>query len=211
MKIFFLSANSIAYPGPTNDGWFQATKEFPTTAARPGQGQGRVKIYYQDEPASPMGCVSQEQFCLYDANAQDGRRCTPLSGVVDSLAATTELFGSQSETMLQIFNWAFSAAFKWAPNIAGVVTGLGSQSLLAKFLITNGAAAQLPDNQWQAEVRHWHDVTLAGLQAFFVNTARGPSDPTVAPWLRRPNNTEENLLCRNQVSSSCQQCCRAFC
>ncbi|OIW32348.1 hypothetical protein CONLIGDRAFT_699027 [Coniochaeta ligniaria NRRL 30616] len=201
VNLIFISANKLAYTAPINDSWFKATTPFPKTVSRPGTRSGKIKVYGQDQPASPMGCATQEQLCL---RLPEGRRCTPLSGVVDSLAATTELFASHSEDMLRRYKWAFSAGFKWNPSVGSVVNGLGAGALMAKLLLTAGSAGQVPDNQWQIEVKHWHDISMTSLQAAFVDTAKGPTDQAILPWVQRPNNTVETLMCNSQKINSTQ-------
>ncbi|KAB5576596.1 hypothetical protein GE09DRAFT_627098 [Coniochaeta sp. 2T2.1] len=201
LDLIFLSANKLAYTAPINDSLFKATKPFPGTVRRVGI-EGRIQVYGQDQPAAPMGCATQEQYCLRISPGM--KQCTPLSGVVDSLTAATELFGSHSEGMLARYKWAFASAFKWNPSVGVVVNSMGAGSLLAKLLLSTGSAGQLPDNQWQIEVKHWHDITMTSLQAKFVDTAKGPSEQGILPWVQRPNNTVENLLCNSQKINTTQ-------
>jgi hypothetical protein len=123
-----------------------------------------------------------------------------MTGWTDMIPAAAALSESHSQAMLNRFTWLFYAVFRQHNDIDDIVIVLGSAALLAKLRLTSGSAGQLPNDQWQSEVKHWHDISMTSMQAAFVNTAKGVNDKNLLPYVARPNNTEETLLCHSQVS-----------
>ena len=98
-------------------------------------------------------------------------------------------------------NWALKLMKIGPSRFESAVSYLGVSALTAKFRLFGGIQAPLPSNQWQLEMEHWFNTSLAALQADFVNTAAGPLDPVILNnnWLIRPNLTEEHVMCSSQV------------
>lgn len=203
LDLIFLSANKLMYSQPTQDPWFKATTMVGRVEIHSGF-EGKMKVFRQDEPASPMGCLYQSQYC--NPNLPEGERCTPLSGDMDTEIPTQALFGRESQAALAKFNWLYMGVFQYVYSLATTVSILGGHSLLARDSVMTGRTqGVLPGNQWQLEVQHWHDIYLAQIQSLAVDLARGPDDPNVFQWLQRPNKTEEHDLCFKQVSYGLQQ------
>lgn len=144
-----------------------------------------------------MACAVQQQFC--NSNLPEGSRCTPLSGEYDLADSLPALFQNGSEADLNRATWVYAAVFAGDLGIDEIVSVLGSQSLTARDSLTLNMQGPLPDDQWQLEVQHWHETSLAAMQAFFINTAAGPNDERVQEWFQKPNNTQEAQLCGSQV------------
>jgi hypothetical protein len=196
--LFFLVPNGVLFASPTNDPWYRATTPVgDVTGTISVTSSETMEAYYSDEPASPLACMEQEQFC--NPNLPEDSRCTLLSGTFDVGSAASNLF--QGNASSNRFFWAYKAGFASSILLNWVVGILGSQALTARDSLSCGMQGSLPDNQWQLEVQHWHETSLASLQAFFINTATGPNDQQVLQWFQGPNNTEEYTLCKNQVCS----------
>ncbi|KAL1623516.1 hypothetical protein SLS54_004506 [Diplodia seriata] len=63
-----------------------------------------------------------------------------------------------------------------------------------------GVQGPLPDNQWQIELEHWHNISMAYFQESVISLATGPSRPGALRYLIPPNGTEQQNLCKNQAS-----------
>lgn len=184
-----------------NDPWFNATAFVGYLEAQPYVGStGRQPEYFSNQPVSSLGCTTQHQFCTAESNPSQ-RQCTEMLGQYMPDIAQSKHFADHSSS----WGWAYFFAFRLASNIDDVVERLGVLSLLARKRLTKTFQGQLPDNQWQLEVEHWHAVSMASLQASFVTVATGPSDDKMANsawWLR---DSEANWSgCRRQVSHMMQ-------
>jgi hypothetical protein len=60
-----------------------------------------------------------------------------------------------------------------------VVSQLGPTALQSQRTLIQGRQGPLAANQWQLDVAHWWDISLAGAQAVFIDTAYGPTDPEI--------------------------------
>lgn len=205
IQIFFLSSNRLRFTQATEDPWFNASTPLGSFDFPSLQTTGdNATLYYASEPASPLGCLSQEQLCNPSLPEQS-RRCTNLTRpkTVGLEAAALGLFppGSNSDARL---TWAFNSIFHDSAAVQDVIDTLGAQALLARAGVKNGLQGPLPTNQWQTEVEHWFNTTLASLQQSFVNLARGPDDDSVLEYLVRPANssTREAGYCKDQVRDS---------
>ncbi|KAF4543485.1 Cytochrome p450 protein [Lasiodiplodia theobromae] len=74
--------------------------------------------------------------------------------------------------------------------------GTGNETITL-YTLNQGIQAKLPDNQWQLDVEHWHDISMASLQSGVVNAATGPSDPSILEVWQSPQNAEEHKVCHN--------------
>jgi hypothetical protein len=194
--LIFLSANEITFAAETNDPWFRATEMVGHKSWDNNSGSGRVAVYYPEEPASPMACALQEQLC--NPSLPEGSRCTPLGASYDTQDAYSALYRNASDQDRNRALWAYDAWFN-TDSISDVIFTLGSQSLTARNSLSGNMQGPLPDNQWQLEVQHWHETSLALMQASFVETATGPNDPKVHEYVVKPSNAQEVQLCRSQV------------
>lgn len=195
--IIFLSVNEIVFAAETNDPWFGATEMVGYKTADKASGSGRVAVYYPEEPASPMACALQTQIC--DPSLPEGSRCTPLGAAHDIHDAYLALYQNASEGDRNRASWAYQAWIGFSEPISEVIYALSSQSLTARNSLMGNMQGPIPDNQWQLEVQHWHETSLALMQASFVETATGPNDPKVHEYVTKPQNAQEVQFCGSQV------------
>lgn len=200
--LIFLSVNEIVFAAETNDPWFGATEMVGHKTADKAAGSGRIAVYYPKEPASPMACVLQSQIC--GPSLPEGSRCTPLGASQDTHDAYLALYQNAPEESWNRASWAYQAWITLAETISEVIFALGSQSLIARNSLSGNMQGPLPDNQWQLEVQHWHETSLALMQASFVETATGPNDPKVHKYVTKPKNVQEVQLCGSQVRIKAQ-------
>lgn len=195
--LIFLSVNAITFAAETNDPWFRATEMVGYKVADTDEASGRIPVYYPEEPASPMACALQDQIC--DLSLPEGSRCTPLGASQDTQDAFLALYQNSSEAGWNLASWAYQAWFGLSEPIKEVIYTLGSECITARNSLYGNMQGPLPDNQWQLEVQHWHQTSLALMQASFVETATGPNDPKVYEYVTKPQNAQEVQLCNSQV------------
>lgn len=188
----------------TNDPWYRGAGFLPDgTMFYPDEPDERHTLYKPQDAASPMGCIMQYQYC----NAKG--QCGSLASSVDALSTAAPFFDLSTEdiwagTLVPIsasarrFSW-FESILSSATDINYLVQSLGASSLLSQQSLQQGFMGQLPDNQWQLDVTHWWGTILASLQSAFINTAIGPSDASLRPYMMSPNDTDSKTLCNSQV------------
>ena len=196
--MIFLSANGITFANKTEDDWYKATKPWKTYIDFYGTKPERLPAYMQNEPASPLACVEQWQYCNPNLPEQD--RCAPLSSLMDAGDRGSDLFGHNTETFNR-FIWIYSIITSNAAVVGSAVDALGSQALTARNYLASGYQRSIPANQWQKDVAFWFAVSLTSHQEGFVTTAAGPSDPRLRTYIQRPSNSQEEYLCKNQVNT----------
>lgn len=204
----FLAGNGIRFYEQTEDAWYRGTGSGYRVTDLAYEGSRR--IYWPEEAASPLGCVSQYQFC--NTALAPGKQCGPLAGRNDAIAESGPLFNNTGPFDDEFITSASATAnqFVWlilqleyaATRLVTILETLGPASLASKQNLIQGFMGRLPPNQWQLDVTHWWSTYLASLQSAFVDTAIGPADPTgeleqfkIAPW-----NNHVRRLCNNQVS-----------
>ncbi|OJD31482.1 cytochrome p450 protein [Diplodia corticola] len=215
IALLFLSANDISYTSPVSDPWYAAHQPgghyyIPAVGADglalPSQ-QRAVPLYYRDEPASALGCVSRAQWCNPRRHRDDdddetttpGRRCTPLSGYLDVNAGVGDIVSGEAER--DALDWYRWAALVDAESLAAVPAALGG-GLAGGEGLNYGMQGPLGEAQWQKDVERWHAVSLAAMQGRVVDTATGPGagggGAGMERFVVRPNTTEAEGLCGSQ-------------
>lgn len=198
-----------------HDDWYRAsTPHGILNATRNSSGKTNPS-YHSDEAASPLGCLSQIQYCIIGSSGE--RKCGPLSSEEDSFAQAALTFGFVDEDLSPIRTSSSSAKgsrFFWTTNIldysAGltlydIVNHLGPRSLASQTGLTQGIQGPLPVDQWKHDVTRWYNASKAATQAAFINTAHGPFESGLGNCTRcvsPPLNAYEESMCQNQVRPS---------
>ncbi|KAI9787458.1 MAG: hypothetical protein M1816_007506 [Peltula sp. TS41687] len=147
---------------------------------------------------SPMADVSLVFLSANDimfSEPTDDSCCTPLAGS-DAVAELVEnLWTKEQKTFI---SWFKTAIHHNHPSLNSIIENLGRSSLTSRYKLQGGRQGPLPTNQWQLEVQYWFSTMLANLQMLMIDTATGPADANLTPWLRRPQNREEHRACRSQ-------------
>jgi hypothetical protein len=105
----------------------------------------------------------------------------------------------KDEASFNRFSWILQTSQLSGGLLSPLMLNLGAEALTSRYGLQQGLQGPLPKNQWQLDVQHWMGTTLALVQLMFVNTATGPSDPSLTGWFRSANNTQEQAYCNNQV------------
>ncbi|KAG6357529.1 hypothetical protein INS49_013406 [Diaporthe citri] len=211
LEIIFLVGNGIQFYEQTEDAWYRVTdlgnEIFDNT------WEGTRTLYLPEEAASPLACVQQFQFC--NTALAPEKQCGPLASWNDAVDESASLFnitGSNEDEYLTTdsaasqFFWIVLQMNYAASKLQTLLQTLGPESLASKANLIQGIMGRLPSNQWQLDVTHWWSTYLASVQAAFVETAIGPSDPTgeLDQYKEAPWNDHVRKLCNSQkiLSSS---------
>ncbi|KAG8168101.1 hypothetical protein KVR01_003790 [Diaporthe batatas] len=204
LKLVFLSPDGVVYLDQTNDPWYRGV--LPLYNGADGD-LGQRSLYLSDEAASPMGCTMRRQYCNFN------KTCGSLAGNTDALSSVMTLFHMSSEEAyygdgvqagpLELdatrnrFQM-FQAPILSSASFTDLLQGLGPSSLLSIEHMFQGIMGPLPDNQWQLDVIYWFEMLLASIQASLVDTARGPTDDRLMPYVATPGNKYQWQVCKNQ-------------
>ena len=187
----------MAYFDRVNDPWFRTDAD-PVSAETEA---GPIDFYLPSRAVAVMGCVEEQELCNPTIRSspgeeeQRGRRCrrftqkSPVKQLLESLemerpaqlAATQRLLASLLGNSLRDMAWTLSQ-----PVAASKTLNFGRQY------------AQLPDDQWRAEVGRWFSVSLVRIQSAFVESVTGPADPALRRHLLLFNDTDGLRDCARQ-------------
>lgn len=198
VSILFLSSNGMPFINATTDEWYSATTAFRNMSL-PGWYNTSAPAYLQDEPASPLGCLEQRQFCSPNNLSEDGQpMCTPLTGMME-VPYVTEPIIKNPEREMNYFKWFYNVGTSPQDTMNHLVSFLHATVLQSRFSVSRNAQGPLPDNQWQVEVQHMFSTLLASLQQSFVHAAAVPAVPGLDEFIIGPGSEQTEKLCQNQV------------
>ncbi|KAI0550033.1 hypothetical protein F4679DRAFT_226114 [Xylaria curta] len=202
VSLIFLSGNGVVFLEPTSDWWYR-TASTPTNIV---VGSDVFTNYYLPlEPASTLGCAIQHQFC--NTALQNASQCGPLASLRDAIIGVAPLFNSSysnfvsniAETEVQArFLYFMNTFFSYDASIIGVLNRLGPAGLHSQRKLINGWQAPLEPDQWQLDITHLWNISMAATQAVFTDTAYGPTDSKLSASLYNYTTPELVKLCNNQ-------------
>lgn len=208
IHLVFLSGNGIVYRQPSDDIWYGVsttpTDLLISSSVAPEDKDFMLPIYLPLEPASPLGCAEQHQFC----RSSDTRQCGPLASLRDAIAGVAPYFGSSYARFVKDIATTPEEAFflytmyslhtsPWS--VTKILRQLGPKALQSSQRLMGGNQGPLSSNQWQLDVTNWFQIGKAGLQAAYADIAYGPTDPNVLRWRVNFTSPELSRLCRSQV------------
>ncbi|KAI1752533.1 hypothetical protein F4782DRAFT_120878 [Xylaria castorea] len=218
VTIVFLVGNGVLFFEPTDDAWYRATVRDTTIATV--QSPGRIQTYRPSEPASPMGCVEQWQWCNLAYPTDQG--CGPLASFLDAIYGAAPLFNLTSQDFITDrpmaptpvgtrLIWPAIVLGSSSPMIWSLLGYLGEEALASQDRLFSGVQWPIPNNQWQQDVTYWWNSLLSLIQVSFVETVYGDTDPQLGPLLGRPLNQEEEKMCQRQkIRSTSYRCFNVF-
>lgn len=212
-SIFFLSGNGVLFVESTNDPWYQATTNLSFSRSSP-QISEPVNMYGSDSAASPLGCINQYQFCRGKAepnSSGEDANCGLLGSFKDAIYSAFPVFDLPSNLsritvdapvgnskMASIFHWYYSIWAELSMGPHGILNVLGPSVLASQRQLRQGVQGALPDNQWQIDMTRLWNISLASMQAGFVDMARGPASDNQY-FVQKPWNKYQEQMCANQV------------
>ncbi|KAI0813452.1 hypothetical protein GGR55DRAFT_703439 [Xylaria sp. FL0064] len=201
VTIVFLSGEGVVHSAPSLDEWYRVSPTPVNVSETAGERFDKAPIYLPLEPASPLGCVDQYQFCYGDI-----QHCGLLSSFSDAVLSVEHLFNTTSaydnstKIRADSLDYFLSGFLGYQSTYIGeVIQQLGSASLNSKNSLTASFQGPLPSNQWQLDVIGWWDITKASVQAAYLRMVYfNPPDPNLLRY--RVNFTSEGRakLCSNQ-------------
>ncbi|KAF3026642.1 hypothetical protein E8E14_014501 [Neopestalotiopsis sp. 37M] len=210
----FLSGNGVLNMNPLTGDWYRTADEPFTVFGAGATEEGAFNVYLPSEPASPMGCVNQYQFCSTEYPGTTG--CGPLESLRGALAGVAPFFntsypefltfvesGNASSTQTARFDYFATVFFGVGNSLDQILKQIGSSGLLSQRSILGGQQALLPPNQWQLDMRYLWDTSLAAVQAGVVQHVYGPTDAaTLQSWLKFTGPEMEKLCSSQKVRST---------
>ncbi|KAI1734566.1 hypothetical protein F4680DRAFT_453841 [Xylaria scruposa] len=212
--IIFLLGNGVQYTLPAADAWYQV-------AATPSRGSSVSTdtvspntVYLPSQPASPLACADQYQFC--NTALPEDRRCGPLASLVDAISEAAPLFGTQyfdyftsgpgagnAKTESEArFNY-FASRFGTRTSINILLTQLGSMGLISQRNLLGGLQGPLAPNQWQLDISHLWNISMALQQIALVDMAYGPTDPgTLQTWINFTSPALQEICDSQKIHST---------
>ncbi|KAI0546606.1 hypothetical protein F4679DRAFT_587283 [Xylaria curta] len=216
--IIFLSGNGVVSSVPLDDPWyrFDALSNFTIESVESNE---QSFSYQPSEAASPLGCAYQVQICKGNVASNDS--CGPLASYSDAWGGAAPLFGVNMEAIYNLetdqliktyaadkdasrFVWLLRIITNSQTDVTDIVTKVGSQSLESSKSLDSGVQGPLPDNQWMLDVTYWWNITLAVLQATFIDTAYGSTTLERARLQINATNSGQKTLCQNQKIRSAE-------
>ncbi|KAF7541498.1 hypothetical protein G7054_g522 [Neopestalotiopsis clavispora] len=200
--IVYLSPDGVVFDQPMQDDWYRVQS--------PGDGpfelptfQDSKDYWVMDEPATPLGCVMQHQYC--NLALPEGSDCGPLASFFDAALYAEPLFNS-SYNELDRLSWIYNLHAYGAPvHIYELLNHLGAASLSSQSQLINGRQyTSQPTTQWQSDVRHWFATLAAALQAAYIDVALGPDDVELNKFWNASADDLEQSFCDSQKARSSQ-------
>lgn len=155
-------------------------------------------LWYAVEPASPLACVQQEQWCFADLG------CTPLTGMEHQKYLVKHLTSDNGTLWRR--RWIANAIDLLGCTIPNIPETLGGKSLTSRFGLSDGYQGIIVDGQWQQDVMYWVTITLAAMQQMMITAVTGdfadpsgikPPDSDIAP----PYSDTVQTVCASQVGN----------
>ncbi|KAI8623958.1 hypothetical protein F5Y19DRAFT_456340 [Xylariaceae sp. FL1651] len=206
LVLIFLSGQGVLFSERLDDLWYQATSN--GTNIEVANVPGSSRTFRPSEPASPLGCVEQHQWC--NSAYPDDQGCGPLASNYDAIygaAPKFDLTSADLDPERPISNtepgarliWNLITLFQYPSKLNNLLIYLGSKSLASQSHLISGVVfGTLPTNQWQLDVQLWFQTMLSTFQAAFTSTASGPSSAKFEDIEIRPINWHEQHLCNSQ-------------
>lgn len=208
--LYFLSGNGIISSQFSNDEWYHLNRTPSTILILNSTAANSVQAYLPANPASPLGCINQYQFCNTAHQGTNG--CGPLASLRDAVAGALPFFDmTYDEFRNNSFRSMTAARFLYFSNIyfAGysplpirVLLQLGPTSLTSQKTLYGGIQGPLMTNQWQQDVAHWWDISMAIQQSVSLTQAYFPDDSALRNVRFNYTAPEFQKLCSNQVRTS---------
>lgn len=175
-----------------DDDLFSAHKPgFPLNTANTGLNSTPVPTFISDMPATVLGCAIQHQFCNPSTN-----KCSTLTNLDEAFKEAQGLWSGPDQA--QIFRSWYSMHSGLGYELFNVLESLGSSALLARQTLSSGLHGSLPPDQWQQEVLHWHDISMAMMQRAVIEMATGPFDASMDTFVEKLPDAAAKQFCQNQ-------------
>ncbi|KAI0437014.1 hypothetical protein F4803DRAFT_540305 [Xylaria telfairii] len=199
----FLSGNGVIFLELSDDPWYRLN----TTPANFDFGYSHsTRLYIPQEPASPLGCTNQYQFCNSAYHNTSG--CGPLTSLIDATTGAAPFFGStyadfnnrshKSDVEARFIYFTKMLFSGSAATVDQVLAQVGAAGLTTQKTLLGGIQGPIASNQWQRDVAHWWDISMAALQSQSLELAYLPDNSDVRATRFNYTAPEFQKLCSNQ-------------
>lgn len=196
IAIVYLSSDGVIFNQRMEDEWYRAISPSNLSAGAPSSN-GPKEYWRTQEPASPLGCIMQHQYC--NPALPKGSDCGPLASFYDAVAGALPLFNSTDEGKFRL-QWTFFMHAYGLAQLSELINHLGAASLSSQSQLYDGIQYSLsPMTQWKEDVTYWFATMSAALQAAYLNTVIGPNDSIFDDIRVTPRNDVEQGFCNSQV------------
>ncbi|KAI1277552.1 hypothetical protein F5Y07DRAFT_363307 [Xylaria sp. FL0933] len=204
--LHFLSGNGVEFSQFSADEWYRIDPNPVITPVLEDPKAIFLREYVPEEPASPLGCTNQYQFCNAAFEGTSG--CGPLASVRDAIAGAAPFFETTyAEFTNQYFTNETGALFLYFANMYfstssqsadDVVKQLGATALTSQKTLISGIQGPIASHQWQQDVIHWWDISVAVQQSASLSQAYFPDDSNLLAARVNYTAPEFQKLCSNQ-------------
>ncbi|KAI0817298.1 hypothetical protein GGR55DRAFT_11801 [Xylaria sp. FL0064] len=204
--LHFLSGNGVVFSQFSADEWYRLDTNPVITPVNEDPKTIFLRQYVPEEPASPLGCTNQYQFCNAAFKGTSG--CGPLASLLDAIAGAAPFFET---TYAEFANRSFTneagALFLYfahmyfstsSPSTSDVVNQLGATALTSQKTLIAGLQGPIASHQWQRDVIHWWDISMAVQQSASLSQAYFPDDSNLRAARFNYTAPEFQKLCSNQ-------------
>ncbi|KAI1740921.1 hypothetical protein F4680DRAFT_465117 [Xylaria scruposa] len=205
--MIFLSGAGVIYSTSSNDEWYRISNKSYLSAHDAEAPNNTQPLYLPLEPASPLGCAEQFQFCHADTE-----HCGRLASLRDAINDVALLFNSTYDDIMlkdvpedaEMFKYFTTAFMDYQyVSLQMVLSHLGPASLDSQSTLLRGLQGPLAPDQWQRDVAHWADIYLASLQAAFLDIAyASPNASSVLETRSAFKSEAARKMCNNQKIKS---------
>ncbi|KAI0856675.1 hypothetical protein F4860DRAFT_396917 [Xylaria cubensis] len=202
--MIFLSGAGVLYSASSDDEWYRVSNKSYVSVHDSEAPNNTPPLYLPLEPASPLGCAEQFQFCHADTE-----HCGRLASLRDAINDVALFFnstyddimlnddGNEDAEMFKYFTTAFMD-YQYV-SLQTVLDQLGPASLDSQSTLLRGVQGPLASNQWQRDVAHWADIYLASIQGAFLDIAYvSPNASSVLETRSAFKSEAARKLCNNQ-------------
>ncbi|KAI1809712.1 hypothetical protein GGS20DRAFT_263862 [Poronia punctata] len=204
IHLIFLSGNGVIFTEPSKDPWYYLNNiSSPFNLSTDGRPEG---MYVPKEPASPLACATQYQFC--NTASRGTSRCGPLTGLHDAIAGAARFFnttstklggqsrGSDTAARFRYFTTIFPSL---SPSeMFALLSQLGPTALSSQRDLSSGLQGNIASDQWQLDVSHWWDISMAIRQMKLLDIAYFPDGTDISVGRFNYTGPEFQKLCNNQ-------------
>ncbi|KAF7537284.1 hypothetical protein G7054_g3840 [Neopestalotiopsis clavispora] len=196
VAIVYLSSDGVMFNQRMEDEWYRATSPGNLSATAPSSNVSK-EYWRTEEPASPLGCVMQHQYC--NPALPKGSDCGPLASFYDAVAGALPLFNSTDEGKFRL-QWTFFMHAYGLAQLSELINHSGAASLSSQSQLYDGIQYSLsPRTQWKNDVTYWFATMSAALQAAYLNTVIGPNNSIFDDIRVTPRNDVEQDFCNSQL------------
>ncbi|KAI0970542.1 hypothetical protein F4678DRAFT_112687 [Xylaria arbuscula] len=205
IDIIFLSGNGVVFSQPSGDQWYLNT--VPSSIAVGDFGPEDIKqLYVPREPASPLGCAKQYQFCNTAFRGTSG--CGPLASLRDAIGGAAPFFDTtyadfvnytvKSETGAH-FDYFMNTFRSTSPSDVGLLLKqLGPTILTSQTTLNSAIQGPIASNQWQHDVSHWWDISMAIQQSALLDLPYIPDNSDIRSLRYNYTAPEYQKICNSQ-------------